>query len=326
MRLHIAFAVALIVAACGDNPTEPTPAAPAISLNTAQASMVSFGETTQLVAKDEKNVVVTKPITWTSSANAIATVDATGKVTAVANGIATITAKVDSLTAITTITVAQAAAKLAFIGTPKTTMFGVTLPAIAVQVQDANGNLVQSATNPITVAMAANPASGALAGNTLANAANGVASFNTLSIDKAAVGYTLTATALNLTAATSPAFEIMDVALRIDSVKLASNNVKIGASTAYSIWITNGSGQNITSVLVQGYILQNNISNGAGGLSVIGCGSATNGTIVPGTCKMDWALYATNGSYTAGAATAKIDLQEGSAMRGSKSLGVTMTP
>ena len=319
------LAAALFVIACGDA-TSPAAPTPAINLSAAQTNLVSFGETTQLVAKDEMNAVITRPITWTSSAPAVATVDAAGKVTAVANGTTTITAKVDTLAATTTITVAQVAAKLGFVGAPKPTMFGVTLPAFVVQVQDANGNLVQSASHEITVAMGTNPVGGALVGTTQANAANGVASFSTLAIDKAAVGYTLTASAAGLTAATSPAFEIMDVALRIDSVKLASANVKIGGNTAYSVWITNGSGHNLTFVGVQGYLQQGTLLNGAGGVSVLNCGSATAGTITPGTCKMDWALYATQGGYTAGAATAKIDLNEGAVIRGSKSIAVTMTP
>ena len=321
----VANLLTLALVACGDS-TSPVAPTPAIALTATQSNLVSFGETSQLLAKDENGVLVSRPVTWTSSAPAIATVNAAGLVTAVANGSATITAKVDSLTATTTITVAQAAAKLAFVGKPGTTQFGVTLPAVVVQVQDANGNVVSEATNAITVAIETNPANGALAGTTQASAANGLASFSTLAIDKAAIGYTLSATAAGLMAATSAEFEIMDVAIRVDSVKLASSSVKIGSSTAYSIWITNGSGRNLTSVLIQGYILQNNIVNGAGGRSVAGCGSAISGTIVPGTCKVDWALYAANGTYSAGAATAKIDLQEGSIPRGSKTLPITMTP
>lgn len=318
--------LALVLAlACADA-TAPAPVPPSISVTAANANLAAFGEMTQLAVKDENGAAVAKPVTWTSSAPSIATVSATGAVTAVTNGSATITAKVDSLTATTTITVAQVATKLGFVGKPMTTQFGVTIPAITVQIQDANGNVVSSATNAISVGIEANPGSGVLAGTTQATAANGVASFNSLAIDKAAVGYTLNATAAGLTAATSPAFEIMDVAIRIDSVKLSSASVKIGASTAYSVWITNGAGRNLTSVAVQGYILQNNVANGAGGVSALGCGSPTAGTIVPGTCKMDWALYATSGSYSAGAATAKVDLHEGTALRGSRTLPVTMTP
>ena len=319
------IAVALLAAlACGDSALAPVP--PSISVTAASANLVSLGETTQLTAKDENGAAVAKPITWTSSSNSVATVSASGVVTAVANGTATITAKVDSLTASTTITVAQAPAKLAFLTKPMTTQFGVVIPAFAVQVRDANDNLVPTATNAITVAIDVNPANGVLSGTTQVNASGGAALFGTLAIDKAAVGYTFTATAPGLPAATSQAFEIMDVGLRIDSVKLSSANVKIGGSAPYSVWITNGSGQTLTFVAVQGYLQQGTVNNGAGGASVVNCGSATAGTIIPGTCKMDWALYATQGSYIAGAATAKIDLHQGTSLRGSKSLAVTMTP
>src|SRR5205085_553869 len=60
----------------------------------------------------------------------------------------------------------------------------------------------------ITLAILANPGSGTLAGTVTVNAVNGVATFAGLSINNAANGYTLRATAGGLTPITSSAFNV----------------------------------------------------------------------------------------------------------------------
>ena len=81
-------------------------------------------------------------------------------------------------------------------------------PTIKVQVQDAGGNLVLTATDSITLAINSNPASGTLSGTLTAAAVSGEATFNDISIDKVGSGYTLDATASGLTTATSASFDI----------------------------------------------------------------------------------------------------------------------
>ena len=49
-------------------------------------------------------------------------------------------------------------------------------------VQDANGNLVTTATTSITLALAANPGAATLGGTLTVNAVNGVATFSTLTL------------------------------------------------------------------------------------------------------------------------------------------------
>jgi len=99
--------------------------------------------------------------------------------------------------------------KLAFGTQPTTTSAGATIaPAVTVRVLDARGYPVTSATTTITLALGANPGGGTLSGTVTANAVNGIATFANLSIDKAGAGYTLRATAANLTAATSTPFNI----------------------------------------------------------------------------------------------------------------------
>jgi alpha-tubulin suppressor-like RCC1 family protein len=100
--------------------------------------------------------------------------------------------------------------KLAFTVQPAPGTVGqTTLSAVKVAVQDATGATVTTATNDITVAIGTNPASGTLAGTVTVAAVNGVATFSDLSIDNTGVGYTLSATSLNLTGATSTPFAVV---------------------------------------------------------------------------------------------------------------------
>ncbi|MDZ7379745.1 MAG: DUF2341 domain-containing protein, partial [candidate division KSB1 bacterium] len=104
---------------------------------------------------------------------------------------------------------AGAATKLAFSVQPSNTAGGAIItPAIKVQVQDAGGNLVTSATNPITLAIGTNPSGGTLSGTLTVAAVGGEATFSDISINKAGTGYTLTASATGLTGATSASFNI----------------------------------------------------------------------------------------------------------------------
>ncbi|MGE5745130.1 MAG: beta strand repeat-containing protein, partial [Gemmatimonadota bacterium] len=102
-----------------------------------------------------------------------------------------------------------AAAKLGFLVQPASTTGGVTInPAVQVEIRDAGGNRVTAATNSVTLAIGTNPKSGTLGGTVSVAAVGGVASFNTLTIDSAGTGYTLTANTTGLTAATSAAFNV----------------------------------------------------------------------------------------------------------------------
>jgi len=99
--------------------------------------------------------------------------------------------------------------KLTFAQNPTNTLAGATItPSITVQVQDAGGNLITSASNSITLAIGSNPGGGTLGGTLTQSASAGVATFGGLSINKVGVGYTLTAVADGLTGATSGSFNI----------------------------------------------------------------------------------------------------------------------
>jgi hypothetical protein len=92
---------------------------------------------------------------------------------------------------------------------PGNTTAGATLsPAVTVKVEDSNGNVVTTDTSNVTLAIGTNPGGGTLSGTRTVAAVSGIATFSTLSINKAGVGYTLTAADGGLTKATSSAFNI----------------------------------------------------------------------------------------------------------------------
>ena len=114
IRLSAALAgVALVWACGGDSPTAPPtpePARPAtVTVTTAPAELTALGATVQLTAevRDQNATVMTgATVTWSSGDTSVATVDASGLVTAVGNGTATITASARSASGSAVVTVA----------------------------------------------------------------------------------------------------------------------------------------------------------------------------------------------------------------------------
>src|SRR5947199_4035436 len=91
----------------------------------------------------------------------------------------------------------------------QTTEAGATItPPVQVAAPHASEHVVQAFTG--TIGLALEPASngGTLSGGTPINAVNGIATFPSLSVDKAGNGYTLRATASGLTDATSSAVAV----------------------------------------------------------------------------------------------------------------------
>jgi hypothetical protein len=101
-----------------------------------------------------------------------------------------------------------AASKLAFTQVTVASRPGAVMtPPAVVEVQDAAGNTISTATS-ITLGIGTNPGNGTLSGTTTVNAVNGVATFSDLSINNSGTGYTLTAAAASLTGTTSRAFSV----------------------------------------------------------------------------------------------------------------------
>ena len=79
-------------------------------------------------------------------------------------------------------------------------------------IEDAYGNVVTSASNTVSVALANNPTGATLGGTLSATAIDGVATFSGLTLTKAAAGYTLGVSSSGLSSATSSAITVTPAA------------------------------------------------------------------------------------------------------------------
>ena len=102
------------------------------------------------------------------------------------------------------------ATQLVFGVQPSDTAVAAAIPAIKVQVHDAGGNLVPSATDSVTLRIANNAGGGSLSGTVTVAALGGEATFSDISIDKAGTGYTLAAAARGLIGSKSASFDLTD--------------------------------------------------------------------------------------------------------------------
>ncbi|HEX6746985.1 MAG TPA: Ig-like domain-containing protein, partial [Longimicrobium sp.] len=135
------------------------------------------------------------------------------------------------------------ASKLVFSVQPSNTTAGVAIsPAVKVEIQDALGNLVTTATDNVSMAIGNNPAGGTLSGTTTVAAVGGVATFSNLSIDKAGTGYTLAATSGSLTGATSTAFDVGVGAPANVVVTPARDTIPAGGTAGFSATVTDAFG------------------------------------------------------------------------------------
>ena len=93
---------------------------------------------------------------------------------------------------------------------PTDTVAGAIItPAVTIEVRDQWNNVCTSDnTTSVAIAINNNPGGGTLSGTTPQTASSGIATFNDLSIDRAGNGYTLDATSVGLTTATSNTFDI----------------------------------------------------------------------------------------------------------------------
>jgi hypothetical protein len=108
---------------------------------------------------------------------------------------------------------------------------GATFPAVAVDVLDADGHIVPTATTTIT--LTASTGSGILLGTTTASAVTGTAHFADLSIQKSSISsYTLTATAQGLASATSNSFTIINGPLTQVTFVVQPTSAQAGAVLA----------------------------------------------------------------------------------------------
>jgi hypothetical protein len=99
-------AVAAMLAACGGEPSGPTPVASTVEVALASALLVSDTAVAVATVRDQNgNIMSGQTVTWSSSAGGTAAVSATGVVSGVAAGSATITASAGSITGNSAVTV-----------------------------------------------------------------------------------------------------------------------------------------------------------------------------------------------------------------------------
>ena len=91
----------------------------------------------------------------------------------------------------------------------------------------------------MTIALEPNPSGGVLSGTTTVNAVNGVATFSTLTIDKAGLGYQLLATSPGVSPAISRAFDEVDAATRCTGTGTCSTSASTPTST-FSLTVPGG--------------------------------------------------------------------------------------
>ncbi|HEY7394655.1 MAG TPA: hypothetical protein VH559_07420 [Gemmatimonadaceae bacterium] len=215
-------AVALLSISCGD-PTSPPTGATQLGISLQQLTITAGANfSVQVAIQDPSGATVTSSTATvrialaanpgTATLSGVATVNAVNgiatfpdlRITKAAQGY-TLTATVTRLPAATSSAfqvVPDVATKIGITSQPTTVAAGVPF-AILVAAQDQFDNVVSNATGGATVALAANPGSGTLSGTTTAAFASGVATLGNLSLDKAAAGYTLSATSGSFAAVTT---------------------------------------------------------------------------------------------------------------------------
>lgn len=106
-------------------------------------------------------------------------------------------------------TQAATGTQLVFSTQPSNTVAGALIsPAIRVSILDSTGAPVTTATNQITLALAAARGNGQLSGITSVTAVNGVATFDNVAISGEGEGYVLSVSSNGLSSATSAAFTV----------------------------------------------------------------------------------------------------------------------
>ena len=147
IRLSALLAVVALAKGCGDGespsaPPMPEPARPTtVTVSPATTELTVLGATVQLSAEvrdQNATVMAGATVTWTTSANSVATVDASGLVRAVGNGTATITASAGSASGSAAVTVA--------VGVASAPDLVVGSPSVSNSSPDAGASFTLSAT------------------------------------------------------------------------------------------------------------------------------------------------------------------------------------
>jgi protocatechuate 3,4-dioxygenase beta subunit len=186
---------------------------------------------------------------------------------------------------------AGAASKLAFSVQPSNVATGAAItPAIKVRIEDAQGTLVTSATNNVTLALSNNSTGAALSGTRTVAASGGIATFSDLSVNRPGTGYTLSASASGLSGDVSSGFNVTTGAattIAANSSTSLSGTVGSPVTPLPSVKVTDGSGNGVSGVSVTFAV-----TNGGGSVS-----DATQTTNASGIATVgSWTLGTSAGS------------------------------
>ncbi|OLC77957.1 MAG: hypothetical protein AUH78_03345 [Gemmatimonadetes bacterium 13_1_40CM_4_69_8] len=267
-----------------------------VVVSPATATLDALGLTQQFtaVAKDANGApIVGQTFAWTSSVPGVAAVEpSTGLVTAIGNGVATVTATAGGLASAASLTVAQVATQLGYITQPSNGLAGDTLaPAVQVAALDRTGHTVAAFAGDISLQLGATPDTAALLhGVTNAAAVGGVATFPDVNVDSAGSGYTLVAASANLVPATSAPFAVGGV---IAAVPVGQGPLAVGVNAATS----------------RVYVAD----NGAGAVTVVDGGKLTNIATLTGV-ELPFGVgvnESTNHIYVSSAGTATVFVIDG---------------
>ena len=152
IRLSALLAGLALPWACGDSPTEPPPQPDpprptTLTVSPATAELTALGATVHLTAEvrdQNARVMAGATVTWSSGDTSVATVDASGLVTGVTEGMATITASAEPASGSAEVTVTQLVASVKVSPAAGTIGLGSTLQLTA-EGFDENGVAVEGA-------------------------------------------------------------------------------------------------------------------------------------------------------------------------------------
>ena len=141
--------IAVLALSCGDGTVEPapppTPVATSVTVSPGSATLTAIEETARFTAevRDQNGQgMAGAAVAWTSSDASVAAVDASGQVTAAANGSATITATAGSVSGTAAVTVAQVVSAVVVTPAADTLVALGDTVRLAAEAADANGHAV----------------------------------------------------------------------------------------------------------------------------------------------------------------------------------------
>lgn len=213
----VALATLVLFPGCssdeGGGPVAPQPDPTLVAIEVTAASiepLTALGATVQMSAGGQNSAGAAVAVTpsWSSSDEGVATVDGAGRVTARGDGTATIAATVGGVTGSAAVTVAQQAARLAFVSQQEAVVQEEAFDEpVVVQVLDANDNPVVNAGDPVSLDVASGGA-GVLTGTLQRTPEAGVATFDDIRYDGAPGRITLRAD-LGALGAVGPPLEVI---------------------------------------------------------------------------------------------------------------------